>query len=194
MGTGFRESALVVLLVWASLSATAQVEWLPLKLEGARESIGYLPGSIQQRGDTVTTPLGRMPFETYYHQDDEANSGNRLYMVTVIRYGDGSFPADSTARVTEFFEATAAAAAESVGGELRFGEMSSERGYPGYTFRVDYGEGDTAVRVRNRVYIKDDIYYHLQVFSFAADGGEKSRKRFFDGFRPTAKSAPAATR
>ena len=183
------------LLLAATLGVvgSAQVEWLPLKLQAGRDakSAAYFPGEVQQVRDTVATPLGRMPFTTYFHQDDRGLSGNRLYTLTLVEYADGAFPADSLARREAFFASTIAAAAESVGGEVTISERADLGERHGHLFRIDYGDERPTV-VRNRAYLVGDTYVHLQVFSFREDDGARSRKRFFESLRPGAVVAARA--
>jgi len=161
----------------------AQVEWLPLRIDQEKRPIAYFPGEIEQVSDTVPTALGNMPFTTYFVKDNEAMTGNRLYMLTVIDYSEGSFPKDSTARRVAFFEETVAAASEAIKGEVVFSQPLKSVLFDGWIFRVNYGEERPTV-VRNRMYLVGDRYYHQQVFSFRNDGGVKSRDRFFDNFHP----------
>ncbi len=170
----------IVAAVALSLPLEGQVEWLPLRLDNDKKAVAYFPGVILQVSDTINTALGLMPFTTYYVQDDEAVSGNRLYMLTVIDYPEGAFPVDSAARREDFFQNSMLAAAESVGGEIKFSEPI-DKPTTGYIFRIDYGEERPTV-VRNHAYLQGNRYYHQQVFSFMDDGGERSRKRFFDNF------------
>ena len=160
-----------------------QVEWLPLRIDEEKRPIAYFPGEIEEISDTVATALGEMPFTTYFCKDDEAMTGNRLYMLTVIDYAEGAFPLDSSARRNAFFEQTVSAASEAIGGEVVISQPLEASKYHGWIFRVNYGEERPTV-VRNRMYIVEDRYYHQQIFSFAKDGGSKSRQRFFDNFQP----------
>ncbi len=156
---------------------------MPVRLDGQKRPSAYFPGAAQEKSDTVDTPLGAMPFTTYFVQDDAADSGNRLYMMTVIDYEPGAFPRDSVDRRVAFFESTVAAAAEAVDGRAVISGPLDRGRWPAWTFRIDYGEDPGAI-VRNEVYLVGERYYHLQVFAFAKDEGDKSRRRFFESFVP----------
>lgn len=160
-----------------------QVEWLPLRIDQEKRPIAFFPGVIEQTSDTVSTALGEMPFTTYFVKDDEALTGNRLYMLTVIDYAKGSFPEDSLARRKDFFEQTVQAASEAIDGVAVISQAMENSKYDGWIFRINYGEERPTV-VRNRMYLVGDRYYHQQVFSFSKDGGVKSRERFFENFYP----------
>jgi len=161
----------------------AQVEWLPLRIDQEKRPVAYFPGEIQEVSDTVPTALGDMPFITYFVKDDDAMTGNRLYMLTIIDYSEGSFPRDSIERKTAFFEQTVIAASEAIQGEVLISQPLGSSKFDGWIFRVNYGKERPTV-VRNRMYIIGDRYYHQQVFSFSKDGGVRSRDRFFDNFYP----------
>ena len=165
------------------------MEWLPLRIDNEKKPIAFFPGQIEEISDTVPTALGEMPFTTYFNKDDKAMTGNRLYMLTVIDYSPGAFPADSVARINAFFEQTVVAANESIGGEVVISQPLKSDDYFGWIFRINYGEERPTV-VRNRMYLVGDRYYHQQVFSFMKDGGVKSRERFFDNFNPIDPAAP----
>ena len=179
----FKKSAFVSVFVFLGIHLHAQIEWLPLRINDEKKATAYFPGEILEIKDTLTTPLGLMPFTTYYSQDDEALSGNRLYMLTIVDYPEGSFPKDSIQRKEAFFNTTMEAAASSVGGTLKF-SSPLESDFYGYIFRIDYGEERPTI-VRNQAYLVGDTYYHQQIFSFKQDEGEKSQKRFFTSFNPT---------
>ncbi len=159
------------------------MEWLPLRIDDEKKPIAFFPGEIEEISDTVLTALGDMPFTTYFCKDDDAMTGNRLYMLTVINYAPGAFPKDSVERIQAFFEQTVLAANESVGGEIVISQPIVSGGFEGWIFRINYGEERPTV-VRNRMYLVGDRYYHQQVFSFMKDGGVKSRERFFENFNP----------
>ena len=171
----------------------AQVDWRALELDGLRQAVAFFPKPFELARDTVATAVGAVPSTTYFARDDEADSGNRLYTVTVIDFAEGAFPADSVARREAFFTSTVAAAAEAVDGEVLISQPLERRdGVAAWTFRIDYGRGERAATVRNRAFLVGDRYYHLQVFSLGDDAGVRARDRFFDSFRPL--PAPAATR
>lgn len=170
-------------MLFCGSTILAQVEWLPLRIDQEKRPIAFFPGEIEEISDTVPTALGEMPFTTYFVKDDEAMTGNRLYMLTVIDYAEGSFPLDSTARRNAFFKQTVQAASEAIEGVAIISQPLEGGDYPGWIFRVNYGEERPTV-VRNRMYLVGDRYYHQQVFSFSKDGGVKSRDRFFENFHP----------
>jgi hypothetical protein len=180
---------LLVSLLFCGSVAFAQVEWLPLRIDNEKKPIAFFPGQIEEISDTVPTALGEMPFTTYFTKDDDALTGNRLYMMTVIDYARGAFPADSIERRNAFFEQTVSAAHESIGGEVVISQPTKSGTHEGWIFRINYGEERPTV-VRNRMYIVGDRYYHQQVFSFMKDGGVKSRERFFDNFNPIEPAPP----
>lgn len=178
--------ACVLAVVAAACSPTfAQVDWRGLELAGIKRAVAFFPGPYRVARDTVATALGYVPSTTYFLQDDDALSGNRLYTVTVIDFAAGAFPVDSTARREAFFASTVAAAAEAVEGEVLISQpLARTDGVPAWTFRIDYGAGDRAATVRNRAFLVGDRYYHLQVFSLRDDAGTRARDRFFGSFRP----------
>ena len=180
---------LMISVLFCGSISYAQVEWLPLRIDNEKKPIAFFPGQIEEISDTVPTALGEMPFTTYFNKDDKAMTGNRLYMLTVIDYSPGAFPADSVARINAFFEQTVVAANESIGGEVVISQPLKSDDYFGWIFRINYGEERPTV-VRNRMYLVGDRYYHQQVFSFMKDGGVKSRERFFDNFNPIDPAAP----
>ena len=185
-GPELRSVLVVLVLAKAALlplSGKAQVDWRALTLEGDKKAIVYFPGSPVMRADTVETALGPMPFQTWFYQDDEAISGNRLYTLTMIDYPEGSFPVDSVERRMAFFESTVSSAAESVEGDVMISQPLEGQRYPGWYFRVDYGakKGKT---VYNHVVLAEDRYYHLQVFALSKDEGSRTRGQFFDNFTP----------
>ena len=161
--------------------AQAVVDWVPLTLQESKQPVVYFTLPHAVRRDTIQTPLGEIPVQTFYARDLQGVSGNRLYSLMMYDYPEGSFPPDSIARIEEFFDATLQAAVTSVQGELKFVDDLGKR-YPSKVFRVDFGEQGNVTR--NHAYLVGDRYYHQQVMSAKSDDGSKSRARFFDSFQP----------
>ena len=162
--------------------AAAQVDWRGLYLPEHKKPVVYFPGTYSDRTDTVNTNLGESYLRRFYYSDPEGVSGNRLYTLTILDYPAGSIPEDSTALRTALFAETAEATTSSVAGTLMFAEALDQGPWPGYLFRVDYNAG--AASMYNQAYFVGDRYYHLQVFATESDSGVRSRKRFFENFRP----------
>ena len=161
--------------------AQAEVDWRALTLDGENRALAFFPLTFHELLDTAETAMGRIPTRTYYARDLSGVTGNRLYSLMLYDYPSGSFSADSTDRLDEFFSATIEAASLAVAGDVKF-SASTERKYPGRVFRVDFGEQGNISR--NYVYVIGDRYYHQQVVSAKQDQGTKSRERFFQSFSP----------
>ena len=181
----------VVLLVLAAASTgSAQADWRALRLGDAREALAYFPGEASASYDTLATATGERVVATYAYRDGGergANAtGNLFYAVTVVDYGPGAFPADSLALHAAFFDATVAAAAERVGGRVVVDEDQEHPTAPGRYFRLDVEDPERGRQLwYARAYLVGGRYFvQQQVVTTAAMDGERARLRFFDSGRP----------
>lgn len=143
-----------------------------------------VPGPLTHKSVEAVTDLGTLNTEVFYFQpnpDTSAQSGLFFFQVSYCDFPKTALHADSVELLEEFFTQTVAAAAESVGGEVRYADTDESLGYPGYRWRIDYLDGEVAIRTR--AVIVDNRYYAWQVvtgtpFSLSSETG-----RFLESFR-----------
>jgi hypothetical protein len=102
-------------------------------------------------------------------------------MVSYCDYPEGTFPADSTALLEEFFATTIEAATTAVDGEMIYTTDIQLKDHPGKFWRINYLD-DKAV-IKTKAYMVGDRYYAVQVISYQEGNINNAANRFFDSFR-----------
>ena len=152
----------------------------------------YTPALLEQAVDTVATPLGKQAYHTYFFEvPDARKSDNVIYMLSYVDYPRGALHQDSTELVTEFLEATEAAAAEAVKGEVIYSDTLRVGPYPARRWRIDYRDGEASAR--SLAIVAHHRYYEVKTFSLKARGTNKSTDKFFNSleiYPPDPKRTP----
>lgn len=143
-----------------------------------------VPGQLVQKSVKASTDIGDLTTHLYILQTEEEaveTSGIYFYQISYCDFPPSVVHADSVELLQEFFRETVEAAVESVGGEVRYAEADRASGNPGYRWRIDYRDGEVAIRTR--ALVAGSRYYAWQVvcaapYSLSADAG-----RFLESFQ-----------
>jgi hypothetical protein len=138
------------------------------------------PGEMTQKVDTVSTEVGTLAYRTVFHQSPAKDADNLFYMVSYCDYPEGTFPADSSALLEEFFATTIEAAAASVDGEMIYTTDIQLKDHPGKFWRINYLDGKAVIKTK--AYMVGDRYYAVQVISYKEGNINAAADRFFDSF------------
>lgn len=138
------------------------------------------PGEITQKVDTVSTEVGTIAYHTFYYQSPAKDADNLFYMVSYCDYPEGTFPADSTALLEEFFATTIEAATTAVDGKMIYTTDIQLENHPGKFWRINYLD-DKAV-IKTKAFMVGDRYYAVQVISYQEGNINEAANRFFDSF------------
>ena len=140
-----------------------------------------IPGSVEQKVDSIDTRMGRLAYHTFFHQSPEGEaSDNILYMVSYCDYPPGTVHSDSLELLDVFFEATMDAAAGSVRGELLYSDDIRLGKYPGKLWRIDYLNGKAVIKTR--AYVVGSRYYSVQTITVRKRSINRSSGKFLDSF------------
>lgn len=139
------------------------------------------PGLLQEKVDTIATPVGRLPYHSFFYQPPEKNADNVLYLLSYCDYPPGTMHSDSTALLAEFFQTTLAAAAEAVDGEVRYSDDIRIKKYPGKLWRIDYLDGKAVIKTR--AYMVERRFYTIQAIMFYEHSLNPLSDRFIGSFR-----------
>jgi len=138
------------------------------------------PGEMTQKVDTITTEVGPLAYHTFFHQTQVKDADNLFYMVSYCDYPQGSFPADSTALLEEFFATTIETAASAVDGEVIYTTDIQLKEHPGKFWRINYLDGKAVIKTK--AYMVGERYYAVQVISYREGNINTAADRYFDSF------------
>lgn len=139
------------------------------------------PGSLQEKIDSIDTPLGQMVYHTFYCQPPEESRENEVYMISYVDYPSGTLHSDSIDLVNELLDESQTAAAESVRGELLFSQNGAQNGYPFRYWRIDYLNGRASIRTK--ALVVKNRFYTIQTVARRELGMNHATDRFIDSFR-----------
>jgi len=154
--------------------------WQIQRIYEGRFSVS-IPGELKLKTDTVSAPLGRMAYHTYFYQPQEKNSDILVYMVSYCDYPEGALPADSLELIKAFFDATVEAAAAGVEGKVIYASDLDIQGYPGRIWRIQY-LNDQAV-IKTKACLAGNRYYSVQVVCYKEKSLHNSVDKFLDSFK-----------
>lgn len=163
----------------AAPSWEQQQRWILVEQEAGRFRI-MSPGPLQEKVDSVPTIMGMMAYHTFFFQPPNELADNAVYMLSYCDYPEGSLHSDSTELVAEFFEATVASAAESVGGNVRYSDVRNVYEFPGRVWRIDYNNGRASVHTH--ACVVGNRYYAVQTVSRRELALNRWSDRFINSF------------
>ncbi|MCB9080348.1 MAG: hypothetical protein H6555_01410 [Lewinellaceae bacterium] len=140
------------------------------------------PGAMQEKVDTISTPVGPLDYHVYYFQESREGGENILYMVSYCDYPPGAMHEDSTALLEEFYAATMDAAAFSINGEVVYsGDTHAASGLSGKIWRIHYKNGKGVIKTR--AFMVGSRYYAVQIVTYRELSLNPASDRFLDSFR-----------
>ncbi len=171
------------LLFFGSLPLSAQIfreNWQEfISKEGAFRIMS--PGAFTEKNDTVLTPVGDLIYHTFFNQQPGEREGNLVYMISFCDYPEGALHSDSLDLLKDFFDATVAAAAASVAGELTYQAKEDLQGFPGRRWRIDYMGGKSTIRTL--AFVAGNRYYALQTVAHLQRNTNVDTEGFFKSFQ-----------
>ena len=168
-------------MLFTSNVACAQDSWINFKADAVLSFEVQVPAIMGVKTKEITTDLGLMTTATYAHEgkDEEANF---LYVVNVVEYPSGTFPHDSLDLKNEFLDESIESMLIGIDGELVYkSEIAEGKNGLGRLFRVKYNEGYGVIK--GKVFIKDDVFITLQVYTIKEKSLNDEMDLFLDSFR-----------
>jgi hypothetical protein len=139
------------------------------------------PGDMVHKINKIPTSIGDIDYHTYLHHLQKDSVHTFLYMVSYCNYPAGSFPADSSELIRDFFDATLEQSAQSVSGEVVYVDQITYRGFPGLFWRMHYNGGRSVMKTK--AYLINSRFYSLQVAMESDFSLDPDIDRFFDSFK-----------
>ena len=169
-----------ILLLTTSMAA-GQKDWITYKADAVLSFEVQVPSELGVKTKDITTDLGVMTTTTYAHEGTNDDM-NFLYVVNVVEYPSGTFPKDSLDLKNEFLEQSIKSMSDGIDGELVYqSEISEEGNGIGRLFRLKYNEGYGVIK--GKVFIKDDVFITLQVYTIKEKSLNDEMDLFLDSFR-----------
>lgn len=140
-----------------------------------------VPGEFTEKVDSMETTIGKMAYHTFFHQTQESNADNVLYMLSYVDYPAGAIHADSSELLQDFFAETVDAAVKAVKGELLYANDWKYKDYPGKVWRIDYLEGKAVIKTK--AFVMNNRYYSLQTIAKKEYSMNFSADKFLDSFK-----------
>lgn len=168
------------LLFWFFLLGNAAVSaqnWSAFQdLEGRFKIL--TPGSFEKVVDSVQTELGTIAYHTFFHQSQEAETEVMVYMLSFCVYPEGSINSDSTDILSDFFEVTIQAAAESVDGTVIYTDSLEWQGFPARLWRIDYLNEQATIKTM--AVLANNRFYTAQVIGPRQKAINPKSRKFLD--------------
>ena len=139
------------------------------------------PGKMENKADTVKTPLGNLVYHTYYFHTNDKKQENYVYMLSYCDYPELTVHSDSLDLLQDFFETTMEAAVSSVRGELMYSADTDLDEYPAKRWRIDYLNGQGVIKTK--AVVVDNRYYAVQTVTQKGRAINQSSDAFLDSFR-----------
>jgi hypothetical protein len=140
-----------------------------------------MPGEVTEKVDSIETTIGTLAYHTFFHQTQDANADNVLYMLSYVDYPEGALHSDSTELLRDFFSETVDAAARTVRGELVYANDWQYKNYPGKVWRIDYLNGGALIKTK--AFVAGRRYYTLQTITKKVRSVNFSSDKFLDSFQ-----------
>ena len=137
-------------------------------------------GDMAFKTDTIDTGIGKVAYHTYFHQADQPDKSNVLYMVSYCDYPIHAMHSDSTELIEEFFESTIDAAKFSIAGDLVYTDDVELNGFPGKFWRIDYLQNQAVIKTK--AFIVKNRYYSIQTVMFKKLSLNPDSDRFLESF------------
>jgi len=138
------------------------------------------PGEFLEKYESIRTDIGDLEVLTYYHQPENEDASNYLYLINYIEYPAGSIHHDSLTLVDELFKKSQEEFIVSIAGKLIYESSIDVEEYPTYIFRSEYNEGFNIVK--SKMIVFEHRFYFLQVFTTKPYSLNKGVDEFLDSF------------
>lgn len=138
------------------------------------------PGVFLEKYESIDTDIGNMDILTYYHQPENENAANYLYLINYIEYPEGSIHHDSLTVVEELFKKSKEEFVISISGKSIYESNIDSGEYPTYLFRSEYNEGFNIVK--SKMIVFEHRFYFLQVYTTKPHSLNKEMDHFLESF------------
>jgi len=154
--------------------------WVKYKADAVLSFQVDVPAEMGVKTKKIPTDLGEMTTTTYAHEGKEEDL-NFLYVINVVEYPSGSFPADSTYLKDQFLDEALQSMVYGIEGDIVYqSNLSDDKNGQGKLFRLKYDNGFGVIK--GKTYIKDDVFITLQVYTTRDKSLNEEMDYFLDSF------------
>ena len=169
-----------VFIFGQSNSEIMNLDWSHQQFEKFSFAI-FAPGDVSEKELSIETEVGSVDQFVKYWKDDNSETLNYLYSLTIYDYPVGSFHPDSNQLIQMFFDETVVASQKAVGGELLYQDDYLTRGNPTHLWKMSFQ--DENAFVKSKMVLVGDRCYCLQVFMLKEHQKNKNADQFLESFR-----------
>ena len=137
-------------------------------------------GDMTEKVSKIKTAIGELNYHSYIHRPEEKNPDCVFYIVNYCDYPSGTFPADSTELIQEFFTQTIDESVKSVHGLLTYQADIQDNIHKGKIWRVQYNQGKAFIK--SKCYMAGDRFYLVQTMMLKEKSMNPSADKFLDSF------------
>lgn len=135
------------------------------------------PAPMRHRVDSALTAIGNLTYHSFICRE----GADMIYLLSYCDYPEGSVHSDSTAFLSEFFQATLDQSVQNSGGELVYSEGAVIWGFPGKQWRINVPENKQVIRTK--VFVVGNRFYTLQTVMSKGQSLNPNSQRFLESFR-----------
>ncbi|MBC7884296.1 MAG: hypothetical protein H7X99_02395 [Saprospiraceae bacterium] len=128
----------------------------------------------------ILTDLGQL-FSTTWMCQGEGDDPNFIYSLSYVDYPAGTFHADSTALIDDFFNISVDTNIKNLGGTLVYKSDLPYGPHPGVIYRASYNNNGAVIK--SRMMLIGDRFYALQVFTLSEKSLNPEMDRFLNSFK-----------
>ena len=178
-----RINRLLLFSIFLLFCSFTTVKWYVCNSEAGKFKIEF-PAKPQQNEKIVNTPSGPMQMHLLMFDGDQADEGNKLYMLMYSDYPESVISSGkSKSLVDTFFKNAIEGAIHNIQGTLLSVENTNVKNYPGRIVKTSFSTGKGIMEMR--MYLVKNRMYILEVGYQKGQLNTTSQQHFFNSFTLT---------
>lgn len=170
------------ILIFQNLGYT-QDDWMNYKADAVLSFSVDVPSKMEFESKEIETAIGSLTTQTYSVKGAEEDL-NYLYLINIVEYPLGTFPADSTDLINEYLSSSINSTVDKVNGELIYSsEIDEKDNGIGKLFRIKHNNDQLIIKGKS--FIKKDAFMSIQVFTIQQNSLNDEMDFFLDSFKST---------
>jgi hypothetical protein len=139
------------------------------------------PGDLVEKVSNMKTAIGESAYHAFVFKPTEQKPENVFYIVNYVDYPQGTFPADSTELITEFFKVTIENSVIGVKGKLLYESDILLGTHKGKIWRVSYNQA--TVFIKSKCFLVGNRFYMIQTMTMKDKSMNTAADSFLDSFQ-----------
>lgn len=174
-------SFLFLLILTIQNQTYAQEGWVNFMPDAVLKFTVDVPNEMKFETKEITTVIGKLTTQTYSIEGVDEDP-NYLYLINVVEYPPGTFPADSIALIEDYLISSIHTTVEKLKGELVYSsETEDGENGRGKLYRIKHN--DDQLVLKGKSFIKKDVFINIQVFTIKDKSLNNEMNYFLDSFK-----------